>query len=490
MFDCSFRPANRWLISFLILAGVLASAVAQASRPNIVLMMSDDQGWGETGYNGHPHLKTPVLDEMARTALRLDRFYAASPVCSPTRASVMTGRHANRSGAFAPNWSTRPEEITVAQILKQAGYRTAHFGKWHLGAVKRESPLNPNRMGFEEYLSHDNFFEMNPPLSRNGEPPEIIAGEGSEIIVGEAVGFARKVRAENKPFFIVVHFGSPHDPYSGKQSDLATYAHLPAPISHRFAEISAMDRSIGVFRSALADLGVRETTLLWFNSDNGITWEGIPAEQRNVLFNGEWRGKKGDIYEGGVLVPGVIEWPAVIRAPRASNVRCVTSDILPTLLDLLGLKHPAPQRPLDGISLKALIVDQTMETRPSPIGFWKYPAQGECRNERWISEELARGTTPTTRNPAVAFQNFRHPVAKTSGFGGEAAWTDSRYKLVLAGAGRRATSESTPALYDLIVDPKETTDLAGKHPDVLKRMLAELHTWQRSVERSLSGADY
>ena len=126
-------------LTAVLLAAVPAHAAASA-RPNIVLMMADDQGWGETGYNGHPHVQTPVLDEMSRTALRLDRFYAASPVCSPTRASVMTGRHANRSGAFAPNWSTRPEEITLAQILKQAGYRTGHFGKWHLGAVKQDSP--------------------------------------------------------------------------------------------------------------------------------------------------------------------------------------------------------------------------------------------------------------------------------------------------------------------------------------------------------------
>ncbi len=490
MSDFSFFRRHRWLAGWLVVVGLMGTAAGQGARPNIVLMMADDQGWGETGYNGHPHLKTPVLDEMARTGLRLERFYAASPVCSPTRASVMTGRHANRSGAFAPNWSTRPEEITIAQILKQAGYRTAHFGKWHLGPVKEESPLNPRRMGFEEYLSHDNFFEMDPPLSRNGAPPEMMRGEGSELIIGEAVSFARKVRAENQPFFIVVHFGSPHDPYSGKRADLATYAHLPAPISHRFAEITAMDRAIGVFRSALAELGVRDTTLLWFNSDNGITWEGIPAEQRKDLYNGDWRGKKGEIYEGGVLVPGLIEWPAVIRAPRTSEVRCVASDILPTVLDLLGLKHPAPQRPLDGISLKPLIVDRTMTERPTPIGFWKYPAQGESRNERWLSEELSRGTTPTTRNPAVAFQNFRHPVAKTRDFGGEAAWTENRYKLVIAGGGRRATGEGPPALYDLKADPREAADLSAQHPEIVQRMLAELHTWQRSVERSLSGADY
>ena len=477
------------LLIAVLLAAVPAHAAASA-RPNIVLMMADDQGWGETGYNGHPHVQTPVLDEMSRTALRLDRFYAASPVCSPTRASVMTGRHANRSGAFAPNWSTRPEEITLAQILKQAGYRTGHFGKWHLGAVKQDSPLNPNRMGFDEYLSHDNFFEMDPPLSRNGAPPEIIKGESSEIVVAEAVNFTRKVQAEGKPFFVVIWFGSPHGPYSGKPEDVALYSKVPnEDMRRRFAEITAMDRAIGTYRQALRSLGVADTTLLWFNSDNGIP---IPNEQDS--FNGGWRGTKGTVYEGGLRVPAIIEWPAVIKTPRTSSAACVTSDILPTVLDFLGLKHPAPQRPIDGISLRPLIAGDSMKERPSPIGFWKYASQGESQNGRWVSEERSRGTTPTTKQANILFNNFKHPVAKTTDFGGEAAWTDTRFKLVVAegraGAKKKATSNAGVQLFDLTADPKETTDIAARHPDVVQRMRAELAAWQRSVERSLSGADY
>ena len=476
-------------LTAVLLAAVPAHAAASA-RPNIVLMMADDQGWGETGYNGHPHVQTPVLDEMSRTALRLDRFYAASPVCSPTRASVMTGRHANRSGAFAPNWSTRPEEITLAQILKQAGYRSGHFGKWHLGAVKQDSPLNPNRMGFDEYLSHDNFFEMDPPLSRNGATPEIIKGESSEIVVAAAVNFTRKVQAEGKPFFVVIWFGSPHGPYSGKPEDVALSSKVPSEdMRRRFAEITAMDRAIGTYRQALRSLGVADTTLLWFNSDNGIP---IPNEQDS--FNGGWRGTKGTVYEGGLRVPAIIEWPAVIKTPRTSSAACVTSDILPTVLDFLGLKHPAPQRPIDGISLRPLIAGDSMKERPSPIGFWKYASQGESQNGRWVSEERSRGTTPTTKQANILFNNFKHPVAKTTDFGGEAAWTDTRFKLVVAesrtGAKKKATSNAGVQLFDLTADPKETTDIASRHPDVVQRMRAELAAWQRSVERSLSGADY
>ena len=173
------------LITTLLLAPLasLHAADAPMKKPNIILMMGDDHGWEETGYHGHPHVKTPVLDEMAATGLRMDRFYAAHPSCSPTRASFLTGRHPNRMGTFTPGRSFRPEEITSAQILSKEGYHCGHFGKWHVGAVKKESPVCPGAMGFHEWLSHDNFFELNPSLSRNGGPPEVFQGESSAILI-------------------------------------------------------------------------------------------------------------------------------------------------------------------------------------------------------------------------------------------------------------------------------------------------------------------
>jgi arylsulfatase A-like enzyme len=198
-----------------------------AAMPNVILLLGDDHGWDETGYNGHPFLKTPVLDEMASEGLRMNRFYAASPICSPTRGSIITGRHPNRYGTFTPGFSIRPEEISIADLMKNAGYATAHFGKWHLGPVKAESPTNPGAMGFDEWLSHDNFFEMNPMLSKNGGIPEQYIGEGSEIIVREALEFMKRAQKEGKPFFVVIWYGSPHEPYSGLPKDLALYDNLP-----------------------------------------------------------------------------------------------------------------------------------------------------------------------------------------------------------------------------------------------------------------------
>jgi arylsulfatase A-like enzyme len=252
----------------------------------------------------------------------------------------------------------------------------------------------------------------------------------------------------------------------------------------RFAEITAMDRAIGSLRAALRELGLADNTLLWFNSDNGS-----PIAKEADSFSGGWRGRKGEVYEGGLRVPGLVEWPAVIKTPRASSVPVVTSDFLPTVLDLVGVKHPAPSRPLDGISLRRLLVDGTMTERPSPIGFWRYASQGENKNGRWLPEDVSRGTTPTTKQANILFQNYKHPVAKTADFGGDAAWTDNRYKLLL-GESRRDKRGQRTELFDLLADPKETKDIAAAHPDIVRRMTDELQGWQRSVERSLSGADY
>ena len=460
-------------------------AAPSAERPNVVLIMADDQGWGETGYYGHPRVSTPVLDEMASRGLRLDRFYAAAPLCSPTRTSVLTGRHPNRSGAFRPNFSTRPEEVTIAQLLKTQGYRTGHFGKWHVGAVKAESPVNPARMGFDEYLSHDSFFEMNPPLSRDGVAPKIILGESSEIVVAAASQFVRRAVSEGDPFFVLIWF---HSPYSGRPEDVSMYTDVAGEeLALRFTEITAMDRAIGSFRETLAELGVARETLLWYTSDNGITTEGIPESQWPGLYNGLWRGRKGSIWEGGLRVPAIIEWPAVIDEPRTSSLPVVSSDIFPTLLDLLGIPGAAPDRPIDGISVRALIEGSTVTTRGQPIGFWAFDDAPERANARCIDPELARGTTPTVRNPGIDFLNFRHPVARTENFGGEAAWTDDRYKLITrSGPGGTTQTE----LYDLLEDPGEGQVIAEDHPELVVRMTAELHQWQRSVELSLSGADY
>ena len=273
---------------------------------------------------------------------------------------------------------------------------------------------------------------------------------------------------------VVIWFGSPHGPYRGLEKDLALYADVNREeMRHRYAEITALDRAMGRLRTALREMRVANDTLLWYCSDNGIP--------RNTAGpNANLRGAKGTLYEGGLRVPGIIEWPTVITKPRTTAMPCVTSDIFPTVLDLLGLE--LPDRPIDGVSLKRLINGQSMTQRPRPIGFWKYANRRERKNKPWMEPSRLLGTTPTTKRDRIQFTNFQHPVPRTDNFGGQAAWMNNRYKLV--------ETDKSAELYDITADPHEKTDLAAKRPDVVKKMKAALHEWQRSVERSLSGADY
>lgn len=491
-------------VSACCLPAGAAEAPLAAGKPNIILLMGDDHGWEETGYNGHPQLKTPALDAMAASGLRMDHFYSGAPLCSPTRGSVLTGRHPNRYGTFYPGCSLRPEEITVAHLLRQKGYATAHFGKWHVGPVKAGSPTNPGAMGFDEWLSHDNFFEMNPQLSRNGGPPERHEGEGSEVIIDETIRFIGKAAKSGKPFFTVVWFGSPHEPYSGLKKDLALYDNLPAKyadrmvrltsnetgksvrrplrevLRERFAEITAMDRAIGKLRRHLAAQNLKQNTLVWYCGDNGIPPSGL-ADSR-------FRGLKGKIYEGGTRVPSVIEWPARIPKLQVTQVNSVTSDMLPTLCALAGATPP--DRPLDGINLMP-ILDGGMSSRPSPICFWQFGGaqRNGKKSQPYIDRERQKGTTPLVKLlsgiPTRNFVNDRYTEIREEDFGGSRAILGKQHKLVVDGE-----KGSGIELYDLRNDPGETKNLLESKPEVARKLQAQLRAWQESTLNSLLGKDY
>ena len=499
---------RRLFLKSLGVAATLSAIDVQAmsagntnGRPNIVLLMGDDHGWEETGYNGHPYVQTPVLDEMAAQGLRFDHFYSASPVCSPTRGSVMTGRHPNRYGTFSANWSLRPEEISIASVLSDAGYACGHFGKWHLGPVKESSPTNPGAMGFDEWLSHDNFFEMNPSFSRNGGPPEKIEGESSAICIEEAIKFIDQAVEKNQNYFVVVWFGSPHEPYSGDEEDLAQYDDLPEKyneklvrltsmetgsgvkrplnevLQERYAEITAMDRSIGRLRKHLSQQGLRDNTLLWYCGDNG-TPGGV-----NVA--SPCRGQKGQVYEGGIRVPGIIEWPKKNLSPSVIKMNAVTSDIFPTLCDLAGI--PLPDRPLDGITLKPAM-GGGLDQRPAPICFWNYEtARESLRGKPYIPEELQEGTTPLVKlmagKPTRTFRNYHHPNITEEDYAGDRAILDKQYKLVLINERRKE-------LFDLHADPAEKINIIEQKPEIAEKLEKYLREWQKSVLVSLTGKDY
>jgi len=440
--------------------------------------MADDQGWGDMAYNGHPVLKTPNFDAMAASALRFDRFYAAAPVCPPTRGSVMTGRHPNRFGCFKWGHTLRPQEITVAEALKTTGYVTGHFGKWHLGSVCKGSPVNPGASGFDEWFSAPNFFDNNPILSREGVAVQT-KGESSMVTVDAAIEFIRKRANSPKPFLAVVWFGSPHGPHEAIEQDRAVYKDHSEKLQHFYGEITGMDRAFGKLRKELRRLGIHERTILWYCSDNG----GLPR----VGTTGG-RANKGKVYEGGLRVPAILEWPARIRKPRVTDVPCNTSDIYPTLLEIVRVKMQN-QPPLDGISLEPLI-DGKMRSRPKPMGFWDHPTRGiRTPSKEWMSDLLKAQKT----GKAIADRSRLRLDAGTitkkypeDSFAGHAAWLDWPWKLHRIETKKGIKLE----LYNLAKDPKEANDLAAQNAERVNAMKTELEKWQKSVVRSLNGEDY
>lgn len=459
-------------------AGDRVAAAEGAAPPNVILCMADDQGWGDVGYNGHPVLKTPTLDAMAAGALRLDRFYAAAPVCSPTRGSVLTGRHPNRFACFSWGHTLRPQEVTVAEALQRAGYATGHFGKWHLGPVRAESPVCPGRSGFDGWVSSPNFYENDPWMSRNGKAVKT-QGESSWVTVEAALEFIREAAGRKQPFLAVVWFGSPHSPHVATDEIRALYPGLPAKLQNYYGEITGIDRAVGHLRREIRKLGIARDTLLWYTSDNGAQGPGS---------TGGLRGRKGSLWEGGIRVPAIIEWPARITSPAVSDVPCGTVDVYPTLLELAGVSVP-DQPPLDGVSLMPLIRGE-MASRPGGLGFWVYPAKGVPVRSTELLEALAReqaGEAPAEPADLALDAGTIAERYSEAELPGHAAWIDGRYKLhrIPAKSGRVEYS-----LFDLADDPAETADAIDREPERAGRMKAALEAWQKSVIRSLNGDDY
>jgi len=434
----------------LLIAALGCQAEPDVSPPNVILLMADDMGWAQTGYNGHPLLETPHLDAMAAAGLRMDRFYAGAPSCSPTRASVMTGRTNDRTGVFRVGDSINKQEQTVASAFRQAGYATAHFGKWHLNDVHpqgehplpADDPHHPGELGFEYWLSHTNQFNLDPVLSENGVLRQF-RGDSSEVLVAEALRYISEQTAGGRPVFVVIWYASPHRPFGALPSDAAAFAELDDASKAHHAEIVALDRSVGTLRSGLADLGIAEDTLLWFTSDNG----GLPdidygPEHPGVHpdSTGHLRGFKKDFFEGGLRVPTIIEWPSGIL-PRVSGYPASTVDIFPTLIEIADLDPQSINDVHDGVSI-APVFDAEPARRDTPIGF------------------------------------------RASG---GVAWMDNEYKLV---RNYNASPSDPLELYDVLADPEEQHDLVESEPERAARMRSELDAWNRSVDRSITGADY
>lgn len=420
--------------SLLLISTALAGF---ADRPNVVLVMSDDQGWGQTGYNHHPLLKTPNLDAMAAAGIRFNRFYAGASNCSPTRATLLTGRSNDRTGVQTHGYPLRRQEKTIAQALQAAGYATGHFGKWHLNGLRGagapifgDDPLHPGVFGFDTWVSVTNFFDLHPVMSRNGNFEEF-RGDSSEVSVAEALKFMEANK--EGPFFSVIWFGTPHSPFMSFPEDEAGFEHLPEDERRQAAELLAMDRAMGTLRSGLRDMDVADNTILWFNGDNG----GLSLA--GSMGVGGLRGFKNQVYEGGIRVPGLVEWPDGIEAGQDSDHPAVTMDIFPTIGEIVGLPELVYVQPLDGKSLVSV--------------FNGYEG---------------------TRNRPIPFKRMEG-----------AAIIDDDWKLVAPDV-----ESGEFELYNLAKDPTETKELTAEQPTQAARMRALWDDFNRSREASVTVGDY
>ena len=433
------KPVSFFLF-FLVSISLFYSCqeTSKTETPNIILIMTDDQGWGQTGYYDHPVLKTPNLDEMAANGLRLDRFYAGAPVCSPTRASVLTGRTNDRTGVFSHGYALREQEKTIAEALKNAGYATGHFGKWHLNGLQGPGvPIfaydkySPGAVGFEKWVSVTNFFDVNPLMSDNGEFNEY-QGTSSEIIVEHAIDFMESSTEKDKPFFAVIWDGSPHRPFKALEKDMKGFENLDVKSRNHYGELVAFDRSVGKLRRKLRELGIAKNTLVWYCSDNGGLGDVKPTSV------GELRGFKGSLYEGGIRVPAIIEWPGLIE-PAISQYPASTMDIFPTIADMLDLPDSVILNPTDGRSIEPLL----QGNRPS--------------NDKAIP--------------------FRY---RNSG-----ALIDGDFKLFV-----KDIKLDSFMLYNLAEDPAEIKDVSLEYPDKFNQLKATFREYNASIENSIAGLDY
>ena len=447
-------------------------------RPNIIFAMADDLGWGDVEYN-NGNVRTPNLNKMVQSpnAILLQRHYSGGPVCSPTRGTVLTGRNHNRyclwdaNAGYQPIDQVTPEtmplppsEITVAEVLKEAGYSTALYGKWHLGDFQplkggnTKWPVShPGLHGFDRWEATARSgptitfncacFDVKCPRGRQSCKnyytirsdnlegwPELIAGDDSHFIWSFAEKYIREQVEAKKPFFLYLPFHAPHFPFVATQQYKEMYHKLNFSVyqADYYGAISAMDEVIGKVRELLEELGIKKNTLFWFTSDNG------PEVKTPGMTNG-LRGMKRQLYEGGIRVPGVIEWPSVITSNKVSSFAVVTSDLLPTVYDILGIE-PKDNRPIDGISVLPLLQGK-VEKRGQLI-YWAYNIHGHLDG------------------------------------GYRVATSGDQYKLICTYQhGKFVKCE----LYDLVTDIGETKDLSESKPAITSEMMSHSQEWIKSV---------
>jgi arylsulfatase A-like enzyme len=458
--DRPMRAALRAaMAASLLLAGAgLAVADESPDRPNVVVILADDMGYGELGCYGHPRFKTPNLDRMAAEGVRLTQFNTPMPFCAPTRASLMTGRYPFRSGLTtnpAPDGGPRADaaglplrEVTLAQVLKGAGYDTGMVGKWHLGHKKPE--FLPTRRGFDEYLGILYSNDMRPVQLLDGEEVveyPVVQATLTQRYTERALRFIERHR--DRPFFFYFAHAMPHKPLACsepyyKKGGAGLYGDVMAEL----------DASVGRVLAKLAELGLDRRTLVVFTSDNGPWYGGS---------TGGLRGMKGTSYEGGFRVPCIVRWPGRVPAGKVNDEPAVMMDLFATALAAAGVSPPAGLV-IDGRDLLPTLAGQG-QAEPRTLFGHQGARLATVREGRWKLHVLPANDRRDART-GERWIDPRGPDGVTI-LAPYEQHQPTDYPGVRSGDPARAMS-----LFDLSEDPAEQHDVASSHPEVVARLKA------------------
>ncbi|MEM1441986.1 MAG: sulfatase [Verrucomicrobiota bacterium] len=441
------------LIGALILAPLLG--IAAEERPNIILVLADDLGYGDLACYGNEIVETPHLDRFASEGMLFTDCYSASANCSPSRAGLMTGRVPWRAGIH--NWIPMmspmhlpASEITIATLLRESGYDTCHSGKWHLnGLFNLPGQPQPSDHGFQHWFSVQNNALPNhkDPYNfvRNGIPTGPIEGYSADIVTEEAIDWLRSGRDQEKPFFLFLCYHEPHEPIATAPRYTAPYSHLEDPAERAlWGNITQLDAAFGRLMEELESLGLRENSLVFFTSDNGPAITGKhPYGSAGLL-----RAKKGYLWEGGIRVPGILRWPGVVEPGSVSEEPISGVDWLPTLCGVAGVEAPG-DRAIDGASLVPVFEGKSI-TRETPL-YWHF-----LRSRSSVKVAIREGDWK------LAATIDRADLEPSGGITAKDIHSNRRAEL----------SEFT--LFNLREDIAETTDLSKVEPERLAEMKAQL----------------
>jgi len=436
----------------------------QPKQPNLLFILSDDQGWGDLGCYGHRMLKTPNLDQLAKQGCRLTDFYVTTPVCSPTRSAFLTGRDPNRyamkhiinngwPNSDWPRYHHLPvDEPMFSRHLQRAGYRTAHIGKWHLSMYDASGEPGPGEYGYDHYLINlsPQQYRIEDPagLSRNGERLLDSPGWTDELYVDESIRFIDENRGQ--PFFLHLNFHNPHLPEECSDAFRNMYAGLTSYEKTYYGCVSQMDYHLGRLFDHLKNRNLLESTIVVFTSDNGADTPLLDAQSQREQdtwarrgSNGPFRGGKARIYEGGIRVPAIVCWPGLTEPGSISNVPSSILDFFPTLSATLGLPM-ADGVIFDGCDLRPALTGKSL-ARPHAL-FWQFD---------WACCGC----------PPLAIRQGRWKLLCNADF-------------------------SSPSLYNLDIDPGEQWNLSAIHPEVTEELLCELRGIHADVNKPYDVSRY